>query len=116
MRGSNIVGRVSSNLIAFGDAVSAGEVPWAGEPFDATHRRAIPKAFSEIDQTLQQFSDIEGWSKRSFFVSPLPRQVFDLSFRGQVVWLVTSSNEVEERIDLERAGQPIERLKSALQV
>jgi hypothetical protein len=105
---------VPQNLIAFGDAVSSADgVPWAGDGFDLSRRRPVPKAFLELDRPLQHFSDVEGWSKRSFFVAPNPKQVFEFTLGGQRVRLVVSSDADEERIELERTGRPTERLWTA---
>jgi hypothetical protein len=105
----------ASNLIAFDGAVSGSNgVPWTGDGFDTSRRRPVPKAFLELDQTLQHFSDVEGWSKRSFFLPPREFQrTVDFVLRGQPARLVLSVSDDVQSIDLERTGRPTERLWTA---
>ena len=99
-------------LIAADGYVSRYDARWIGGRFEPYVPRKIPEDFAK--NPPQAFSNVEGWSKRTFMVSyGEERQAVDFQLRGRPARFVISVDANLRTIDLERADMPVTRLMTA---
>jgi hypothetical protein len=99
-------------LIAADGYLSTYDKRWIRGRFEPYVPTSIPEPFA--NHLPQEFSDVEGWSKRSFNVPPGGARgtvAFDLGERP--ARLVLSSDAGIRSIDLEREGLSVHRLVSS---
>jgi hypothetical protein len=105
-------GALPANLIVADGYVFSYASRWINGRFEPYEPRRIAEAFSK--QPPQEFSDVEGWSKRSFNVpSGGDTRTVDFQLSGKPARLILSRDDGTRSIDLERAGASPQRLLSA---
>jgi hypothetical protein len=87
-------------LIAFDGYVSSGGARWTGDGFDTTRPREVPASFT--GPALWEFSDIGGWSKRSFDIWQNGTHPIEFRLGGQRLVLLPSYDGRVDFIDLQQ--------------